>query len=88
MKALLKWSAIGIATLLVAGVGATFVLRALVDEERLRTTLLELVNARIDGELRIDGPLQLAVWPTLSVAAKDVHLIAPRGRPGARPQSD
>lgn len=79
MKALLKWSAIGIATLLVAGVGATFVLRALVDEERLRTTLLELVNARIDGELRIDGPLQLAVWPTLSVAAKDVHLIAPRG---------
>ncbi len=79
MKALLKWSAMGIAALLVVGVGATFVLRALVDEEQLRTTLLELVNARIDGELRIDGPLQVAVWPTLSLAAKDIHLLTPRG---------
>lgn len=79
MKPLLKWTVITLVALLILVGGATLALRVLVDEDQLRTTLLDLVNARIDGELRIDGPLQVSVWPALSVAAKDIHLSTPSG---------
>ena len=79
MKKPLKWFAITLAALLVIVGGATLALRLMVDEERLRSALLELVNANIDGELRIDGPLRISVWPTLSLAANDIHLSTPRG---------
>lgn len=81
MKTLLKWIAASAAALLVLAVATTFALRALVDEERLRSTLLELVNARIDGELRIEGPLAVSLWPALSLNVADVHLTTPHGAP-------
>ncbi len=77
MNPLLKWTAIAVAALGVLAGAATVALRALVDEERLRTTLIGLVNERIDGTLAIDGGVKLALWPTLSLAAEDLRLRAP-----------
>lgn len=81
MKTLPKWIAIVAAAVLLAMAVATLLLRLLVDEDRLRDTLLELVNARIDGELRIDGAFAVSLWPTLALRASDVHLVTPRGAP-------
>ncbi len=79
MNSLLKWTAIAVAALLVLAGGATLALRALVDEERLEATLIELVNSNIDGTLAIDGGVKLSLWPTLALAAQDVHLRTPAG---------
>jgi AsmA protein len=79
MNYLLKWTAIAVAALLVVAGGATLALRALVDEERLKATLIELANSNIDGSLAIDGGMKLSLWPTLALAAKDVHLRTPAG---------
>lgn len=77
MNPLLKWTSIAVAALGVLAGAATVALRALVDEERLRTTLIGLVNERIDGTLAIDGGVELALWPTLSLAADDLRLRVP-----------
>ena len=79
MHPLLKWTAVAVAALLVLAGGATVALRALVDEERLKATLIELVNGNVDATLAIDGSMKLSLWPTLALAADDVRLRTPAG---------
>jgi AsmA protein len=79
MHPLLKWIAITAAVLLLLAGGAVLLIRVLVDEEDLGAALLEVANRHIDGELRIDGGLRVSLWPTLSLAARDVHLRTPAG---------
>jgi AsmA protein len=79
MNPVLKWTAIAVVALLVLAGAATVALRALVDEDRLKATLIELANSRIDGTLAIDGGMKLSLWPTLALAAEDLRLRTPAG---------
>jgi len=79
MKSLLKWTAIVAAALLALAGGTSLLLRALVDEAALEAALVDVVNRNIEGELRVDGQLQVSLWPSLALAASDAHLDTPAG---------
>jgi len=60
---------------IVLGLWATLVLYF--DEARLKQIAIEQVRAQTGRELQIDGPLQLEVFPRISVVANDVKLSGP-----------
>jgi len=52
------------------------------DEARLKQIATEQVRAQTGRELRIDGPLELDVFPSVSLVAREVSLSGPEGYQG------
>lgn len=74
MKRWAQWGALGLGgvVLLAGAIGAYLV--ATFDADRYKGVLIEWVREHRQRELRIEGPLELKLWPRLQVRLQDVSL--------------